>query len=62
MTRVGETISLNNKHERNVYNAAVMLSKRLVLENCIKRCVSAFGKVSEPRIREIAEAVYGNRQ
>ncbi len=46
---------LKNKHERNVYNAVViLLNSGKCVETAVTRCVSAFSKVSESRIREIA--------
>ena len=46
---------LKNKHERDVFNAVVILYKSHTFEACVERCTRAFGKVSEQRIREIAE-------
>ena len=60
MEKIANGIILKNAHERKVFSAAEMLSKRIGIEKCVERCRSAFGKVSEQRIRQIAEAAYGN--
>ena len=52
---------LRNKHERNVYNAVViLLNNGKSIETAIERCHSAFGKVSYGRIVEIARLVSAN--